>query len=149
VEVEMAMKSLCKVAVLFFTFTMLGDVILAEGPIRKRVDFTVNADYRLRMQNYLLPAGKYILYQVSDNNPHLFGLYQEDLARSPIAMVHTARIDYTTRWPQKTAMHWHLQESFGRSGPVITGWQIPGMDGWEIIAVVPRGRGLNILTRVR
>ena len=143
------MKSLCKLAILFITMTLLGGSSLGQGPIRKEVHFTVNADYRLRMQNYLLPAGKYILYQVSENNPHLFGLYQEDLAREPIAMVHTTRIDYATRWPDKTRMHWHIDERIGRSAPIITGWQIPGMSGWEVIAVVPRGRGLNILTRVR
>jgi hypothetical protein len=137
-----------RLALLFVAMTVLGSSIFAE-PLRKRMDFTVSADYRLSMGGYVLPAGNYILYQVADNNSNVFALYQGDMTHSPIAMVQTTRIDNTTSWPRHTKMHWQIEESYGGSIPTITGWQVAGTDGWEIIAVVPSGRGLNVLTRVR
>ena len=67
---------------------------------------------------------------------------------SPIAMIHTVRIDYlNVDVPEKTAMHWRIDEFGSGSDPVITGWDIPGMDGWQIVSVVPK-KGRNPLTRV-
>jgi hypothetical protein len=141
-------KSVKRLALLFIAMTVVGGNILAD-PLKKQVDFSVSADYRLSMKGYVLPAGNYILFQVSNNNPGLFALYQGDMTSSPIAMVQTTRIDYSTRWPQKTKMHWQIEQAYDRSIPTITGWQIPGTDGWEIVAVVPEGRGINLLTRIR
>jgi hypothetical protein len=145
---ETVRNSVKKLTLLFVAMTLLGGSMLAD-PLNKQVNFTVSADYRLSMQGYVLPAGNYILYQINTGNPSLFALYQGDMTSSPIAMVQTTRIDYHTRWPLKTKMHWQLEQAYDRSIPTITGWQVAGTDGWEIIAVVPRGRGINLLTRAR
>ena len=146
----MAMKSKTivtsakKLALLLIAMSVLGLSTLAE-PLRKQMNFTVSADYRLGMKGYVLPAGNYILYQINDNNSNLFALYQDDMTTSPIAMVQTTRIEPSARWPQNTRMHYEIDDAI----PTITGWQVAGMNGWEIIAVVPKGRGMRVLTRVR
>ena len=145
---ESVRNSVKRLALLFIAMTVLGGSILAD-PLKNQVDFTVSADYRLSMQGYVLPAGNYILYQVNNNNPSVFALYQSDMTNSPIAMVQTTRVDYNARWPQKTKMHWVIDEAFSGAIPMITGWQVAGMDGWEILSVVPKGRGITLLTRAR
>jgi hypothetical protein len=119
--------------------------IQAQGPIQKRVDYTINTEHALRMGDYVLPAGKYVLFQVSPNDLNLFALYKDNRQKSPIAMIRTTRIQYlTTEMPEKTSLMLSIDEDRkGRDDlPVLKGWNIPGMDGWEIISVVEKKRGL-------
>jgi hypothetical protein len=136
-------------AILLVVMASLGVTSLAQGPLQKRVDFTINVPYRLRMQNYMLPAGNYTLFQINRNNPGLFALYEGDRMNSPIAMIQTVRVEYNTGYPNRTDMRWHLDEVGSTGDPVVTGWDIPGSDGWQIVAVVPSHKGRNLLTRVR
>jgi hypothetical protein len=123
-------------------------IAFAQGPIHKRVNYTINVPYELRMGDYMLPAGKYVLYQINQNDTNLFGLYQMDLTDEPIAMIRTVRIDYSgTEYPEDTKMILDIDESSYDSHPVLRGWNIPGMDGFEIISVVAKDSG--ILTRVK
>ena len=145
------MRSLRNLAILLVVMASLAVPGLAQGPLQKRVEFTINVPYRLRMQNYMLPAGNYTLFQISQRDPSLFALYEgDDMMHSPIAMIQTVRVEYSNmRYPNRTAMHWHLDEIQSTGDPVVTGWDIPGSDGWEIVAVVPSHKGRNLLTRVR
>lgn len=116
-------------------------------PIQKRVEFDVNGQFSMRMENYLLPAGHYVLYQVDPNNLNLFALYLDNLTHPPIAMIQTTRIMYPSyRPPEHTRMLLNYSESTDQAQPVITGWTIPGDDGWQIIGVVPKNN--SVLTRV-
>jgi len=67
-------------------------VTCGQGPLHKQVNYTINVPYALRKANYLLPPGRYILYQVSQNDLNLFALYQGDMMHSPIAVIRTTRI---------------------------------------------------------
>ncbi|MFN7948933.1 MAG: hypothetical protein U0Z53_26505 [Blastocatellia bacterium] len=128
---------------------MTGMAVYAQGPLHKRVNYSINVPYALRMGDYMLPAGHYVLYQIDQNNPNLFGLYQGDLTHPPVAILHTVRIDFASRgWPEKTKLLIrHEEEGYGQDTvPVLRGWTIPGMDGWEIIGVVQARRG--VLARV-
>jgi hypothetical protein len=121
-------------------------MVLAQGPIKKQVNYDINVPYAMRMANYLLPAGHYILKQVNDNDLNLFVLYKDDMMHSPIAMVRTARINYAvSALPEKTRMLLRIDEDSGDAHPILRGWNIPGEDGWEVIAVVPKHYG--VLTR--
>ena len=112
---------------------------LAQGPLHKQVNYTINVPYALRKANYLLPPGNYILYQISANDLNLFALYQGDMMHSPIAMIRTTRIYYqATGYPDETHILLAYDESSPDAHPIIRGWNIPGDDGWEIIAVVPK-----------
>ena len=113
---------------------------LAQGPVQKQVDFDINAPYALRMGNFMLPAGQYVLYQADANNPTLFFLFQgTDMMHSPIAVINTVRIGYPTAdYPEHTKMLLRIDESSANSHPVLRGWNIAGEDGWEIVAVVPK-----------
>jgi len=143
------MRLFRNLTVLFIVMASFATTTFAQGPLQKRMDFTINVPYRLRMQNYMLPAGTYILHQVRKEAPDLFALYEGDMMHSPIAMIQTVRIDYTAgRFPNKTAVHWHIDEMGANSDAVITGWDIPGMDGWQILSVVPSKKGRNLITRV-
>lgn len=113
--------------------------VFAQGPLHKQVYYTINVPYALRKANYMLPPGKYILYQINGNDLNLFALYQGDMMHSPIAMVRTTRIGYqATGYPEETRILMGIDESSADAHPVIRGWNIPGDDGWEIIGVVPK-----------
>ncbi|HSE98594.1 MAG TPA: hypothetical protein VLD57_10050 [Blastocatellia bacterium] len=121
---------------------------LAQGPINKRVNYSINVNYALRMGDYMLPPGKYVLYQINQNDTNLFALYQEDMTQSPVAMIRTVRIEYRGNdYPEDTEMLLTIDEDSVDSHPVLRGWNIPGMDGFEIISVVAKDTG--VLTRVR
>jgi hypothetical protein len=124
--------------------TALTAVGLAQGPLQKQVNYDINVPYALRMGKYVLPPGKYVLYQINANNPNLFALYRGDRMRPPIAMIHTVRIDYASRgYPEKTKIFLDIDEERDRrSLPEVQGWTIPGMDGWEIISVVESKKGM-------
>ena len=112
---------------------------LSQGPLHKQVNYSINVPYALRKANYLLPPGNYILYQISANDLNLFALYQGDMMHSPIAMIRTTRIIYhAVGYPEETRMLISYNESSPDAHPIIRGWNIPGDDGWEIIAVVPK-----------
>src|SRR6185295_12596937 len=85
--------------------------VLAQGPLHKRVNFTIDAPFELKKGNMVLPAGSYVLFQVTTSDPHLFGLYRDDLTHPPIAMIRTVRINNSTNWPRKTKVMFDLDES--------------------------------------
>lgn len=119
------------------------------GQLRKKINYTINVPYQLRMGDYLIPEGKYVLYQIHDTNLNLFALYPEDMTNEPIAMIHTTRIDYQgSDYPQETKILLNIDESSRYAHPIIRGWNIPGFDGWEVISVVAK-KDNRMLTRVR
>jgi hypothetical protein len=127
---------------------LLTSISFAQGPLHKRVNYTINVSHALQMGNYILPPGKYVLYQIDQNNTNLFALYQEDLTHSPVALITTTRIEYKSgEYPEETRLMFDIDESSRESRPVLRGWNIPGMDGWEIISVVAKKEG--VLTRVK
>jgi hypothetical protein len=138
-----------KAAILMLVLAMAGGgAASAQGPLHKQVNYTINVPYALRKANYMLPAGKYILYQVNQNDLNLFALYQGDMMHSPIAMLRTTRIYYqATGYPEETRMLIGIDESSADAHPVLRGWNIPGDDGWEIIGVVPKN--LRVLSQAQ
>jgi hypothetical protein len=121
--------------------------ILGKGQLQKRVDFSINTPFALRMGDYLLPPGNYTLRQVLVNDPNLFALHPENLTNEPIAMIRTTRIDYqSSQYPDDTKLFVELDEASPDNHPVLQGWTIPGLDGWEVIGVVEKKSG--ILTKV-
>jgi hypothetical protein len=137
---EMVTKSLKRMTALVLIMIAMTAIGFAQGPMQKRVLLTINVPYQLRMGGYLLSAGKYSLYQVSQNDPNLFYLSRGDMRHSPIASIRTVRVDHSvSRYPGKPHMRWQLdEESSTPALTVVTGWEIPGEDGWEIISVVSR-----------
>lgn len=116
----------------------------AQGPLRKRVNFTINVPFELKKGRAVLPPGNYVLFQINTSDPQLFALYEEDMTHAPIAMLRTTRIDYSTgRYPSKTRLLMDTDESWPQKYPVLEGFNIPGDDGWEVIGSVTRLRGLN------
>ena len=119
-----------------------------QGPLHKRVNYTINVSHALRMGDYMLPAGKYVIYQINENDTNLFALYPGELTHSPVAMIRTTRIEYPNReYPSKTGLFLDIDESSRDAHPVLKGWNIPGEDGWEIISVVSKRDGF--LTRIK
>src|ERR1051325_1639882 len=108
----------------------ISSAALAQGQVQKRVDYGINVNHALRMGDYVLPPGKYVLYQINQNDLNLFALYQEDLTHSPIAMIRTTRIEYRSPdYPSKTRMILDVDEASEDVHPVLRGWNIPGEDG--------------------
>lgn len=130
-----ALRGLILAAMLVMIATLTAMPSLAQYPLLKRVYFTVSAPFELKNLNAVLPAGEYTLFQISVENPDVFALYQgKELMSSPVAMVHTTRVDhYTHGYPTKTDMLLNDERENAEALPVIEGWNIPGMNGWEII----------------
>ncbi len=61
--------------------------VLGQGPLHKRINFTINVPFELKEGSTVLPPGNYVLFQESTNAPYLFALYQDDLNHEPIAMI--------------------------------------------------------------
>lgn len=128
--------------------TLVGSMAFAQGPLQKRVNYTINVPYKLRMGDYMLSPGRYVLYQISFDDPNQFALYAGDMRHSPVAMIRTTRIHYNaTNFPSKTKMLLDVDESGDAAEPVIQGWTIPGEDGWQILSVVSKND--HYLTRVK
>jgi hypothetical protein len=107
--------------------------------LRKRVNFTISAPYELKNSDIVLPPGNYVLYQVTDNSPHLFALYRDSTRHSPIATISTVRIDYSpNKYPSRATMLMETDELSSSGNPVLEGWNIPGEDGWQAISSVTR-----------
>lgn len=120
---------------------------LAQGPLHKRINFSINVPFELKKGKAVLPPGNYVLFQISATDPNLFALYQEDMTHSPIAMIHTTRIDYSAgRYPSHTRLLMDTEESWPQKYPVLDGFNIPGEDGWQLIDAVTRWRGVNTST---
>ena len=102
------------------------------------------------MGGYMLPAGDYVLRQVNANDPNLFALFPGKYMRhSPVAMIRTTRIDYyaSNHYPEHTRLALNIDEGRGGATPVLRGWNIPGEDGWQVIAVVQRNK--HFMARAR
>ncbi len=126
--------------------TALATFSFGQGPVNKRLNYTINVPYELQVGNYILPMGKYVLYQIEANDPNLFALYEEDMTHEPVAMIRTTRVEYQTgEYPEKTKFMFNIDETSAQSTPILRGWTIPGQDGWEVISVVAKDNG--VLTR--
>lgn len=124
-------------AILFAIAPMMS--VSAQGPLLKQIHFTINSSFALNNGQAVFPAGTYILHQVNQNDPNTFALHQEDLTHSPIAMVKTARVDFRhTNYPGEDMMTLANDEEAANALPIITGWNIAGDDGWEIIGTVTK-----------
>ena len=116
---------------------------LAQGPSQERIEFSINVPFELKTANVVLPPGNYVLFQIKPSDRFLFALYPEDLTHSPIAIISTIRIDYDRgRMPQKTRLLLDSDESSPQNYPVLEGWNVPGSDGWEVIATTTSHRAL-------
>jgi hypothetical protein len=74
-------------ALMIIAITATG---FAQGPTQKEVVLTVNLPHQLRMGDYMLSAGTYTIYQVSQHDPNLFYLYKGVMkTHSPIAAIRT------------------------------------------------------------
>jgi hypothetical protein len=128
---------------------MTAAVVLApaQGPLHKRIDFNISVPFELKKGKAVLPPGSYVLYQINATDPSLFALYPGDMSHSPIAIIHTTRIDYTAgHYPSHTRLLMDTEESWPQKYPVVEGFNIPGEDGWAVISAVTRWRGLNTTT---
>src|SRR5512138_402724 len=127
----------CALAILLISAIVVP--ALGQGPLRKRVNFTISAPYELKKSDIVLSPGNYVLYQFSDNAPHLFALYRDNMRHSPIAMITTVRIDYgPNRYPSRATMLMEIDETSSSGNRVLEGWNIPGEDGWQAISSVTR-----------
>jgi len=142
------MKTIRNIAITVALFAFLGIPALAQGPIIKRLSFDINVPYQLRMTDYILPEGHYILKQMSQNDINLFALYKDNMMHSPIAMVRTVRDSAPTLadTPQKADLILRIKESGDEAMPVVRGFTIPGEDAFQIITVVPKDN--RVLVRV-
>jgi hypothetical protein len=133
----MALKRFALVAVVLLAVAV---PILAQGPLQKRIDFTINSPFELKKSGLVLPAGNYVLFEIDAKEPHLFALYRDDMTHRPIAMIWTMRTNNMVRWPTKTRIIMETDESSSQNYPLIEGWTVSGEDGWQVISAVTSRR---------
>jgi hypothetical protein len=104
----------------------------------ERIDFSINAPFKLRKSNVVLPPGKYILEREDIGEGSTFALYS-DLMKKPLALIDTVNYDdvFSTRLLDKTLIVLDKTEMSDGDVPVVEGWRLPGGEEWEVIAVVP------------
>src|SRR5215831_17801964 len=96
-EVFEKMKTIRNIAMAaVFASLLAASSAFAQGPIYKIVRFDINVPYELRMSNYILPRGHYVIRQMSANDINLFALYRDNMTHPPIAIFRTVRIPYNT-----------------------------------------------------
>src|SRR5580765_7623462 len=66
---------------------MLGSSVFAQTPVPRIVHYGVNVQYKMRVGDYMLPAGNYVLSQVMQSDPNLYYLHSVNLSREPIAIL--------------------------------------------------------------
>jgi hypothetical protein len=133
-------------AAIVLTFAASVMSVSAQGPLRKRIEFSINAPFELKNSGVMLPSGNYVLLQVFYENPNVYALYKENLMHSPLATIQTVRIDYHSgQYPDKTEMLLDTDEEAVNVVPVISGWNVPGDYGWEIVSIVAK-RNLPVIT---
>ena len=128
------------VAVVFASILATSFAFGQSPLIYKQVTFNINVPYRLRMTNYELPQGNYILRQVSQNDINLFFLYKDSLTHPPVAVVRTVRVvaNSPADYPEKTEILYRTDESDVNNVPIIRGFTIHGEEAFQIINVVPK-----------
>ena len=116
----------------------------AQGPMQQKIHYTINVSHELKLGEYLLPAGRYELYQVNTTDLNLFALYPENTTHSPLALIRTTRRAVPSGAPpaDETTIRLDFDETTATATPVLRGWTVPGEDGWEIIAVDGKDRKL-------
>src|SRR5437867_3733788 len=131
------------------TIVLIGAMLVparAQGPLQKRINFTINVPFELKTANIVLPPGNYVLYQIEAQNPNMFALYKDNMRHSPLAMISTVRINYSSgRHPGKTRLLMDTNEASPDATAVLEGWNIPGEDGWATITAVSRRDGWNAM----
>lgn len=121
---------------------------LGQGPRPQRVNVTFDTPYELKVGEYVLPAGQYVLCQINDREANLFSLFPNDPTRSPLATLMTVRAYYpATESPDETRLVLRADESSPMNLPVWQGWKMPGLTGWEIVGVVAEDNHLLPLAR--
>lgn len=113
---------------------------LAQGPLQKRIDFTINSPFELKKSGLVLPAGNYVLFEIDAKEPHLFALYRDNMRHRPIAMIWTMRTNNIARVPSKSRIIMETDESSPQNYPLVEGWTVPGEDGWQVISAVTSRR---------
>jgi len=119
---------------------MVGTGVFAQSAVPRIVHYGINVQYKMRVGDYMLPPGNYVLSQVFQSDPNLYYLHPVNLTHEPIAAIRTARVSFNGRIHQPGGTQiWvdNDEESSSNSIPVLKGWAMGGEDGWEIISVTP------------
>lgn len=110
----------------------------AQKPTPRIVHFNVNVPYTFTKTHFTLPAGNYVLRQISLNHRGLFELFQGDMTHAPIAVVRTVPVYQSGAYRNEpTKIYYRLDEANQDGPPIIEGWSMPGDYGFEIISIVP------------
>ena len=119
----------------------------AQGPLQEKVHYTISVPHAITIGGYLLPPGRYVLYQTNTTDLGLFSLYRNDLTGTPIASIRTARVQTRSGgdFPDGAKIRLEFDEDSADARPVLLGWTIPGEDGFEVIGVDADGDSLQRL----
>ena len=120
----------------------------AQEPLHERIHFTISAPYQLRNSDVVFPAGRYILFQPSETDPDLFALYKDNMRHAPLALIRTVPVEYPTdRYPAKTKIVLDTDEPRADTFPIVEGWTVPGLEGWEVSHVVANHKQVSSETK--
>jgi hypothetical protein len=134
-------KTARRATVLALLTTLALSTALAQGPLQKKVTYTINVVSAVDVGEYRLPAGRYILYQINTVDPNRFALYKDDMQDSPVAVLHTTRVEVPeNRQGDDVTLSLEIDETDRTATPTLKGWVVPGVGGWEIVRVdAPKG----------
>ena len=135
-------------ALVFLMSAAFVPAVAQVGLTQEKIHFTASTPFELKGTNMVLPAGKYVLFQIRPNDRYQFALYHGDMTDSPVALIRAVRIYYDLgRLPGKARMLMDINESSPQNYPLLEGWSVPGDYGWRVIAATPRN-GTHV-TKIR
>ena len=126
-------------ALVFLMSAAFATAFAQSGIPQEKIHFTATTPFELKGSDVILPAGHYILFQISPNDRYQFALYQGDMTHSPVALIRAVRIYYSLgRLPSKTKMLMDINESSPQNYALLEGWTVPGDYGWRVISSTAR-----------
>jgi hypothetical protein len=140
------MTAIRKSAMIVALLIATAAAAVAQVPTQTKIRFDINVPYEMEIGGYSLPAGHYVMRKDSQN-PNLFFLFQQDLAREPIAVIYTVRGRYWAARQSGTRIALDIDESSSDNMPVLRAFKVPFDDPWEVVSVQVKDHSL--MTRVR
>lgn len=140
------MRAIRKSVAIAALLVAMSAAAFAQSPTNTRIYFDINVPYAMEMGGYNLPPGHYVLRQDSQNS-NLFRLYQQDLAREPVAVIYTTRGRYWADRHGNTSFTLDVDETGGDLHPVLRGFKVPFDDPWQVLSV--KVKDTSLMTRVK
>ena len=133
------MTAIRKSAMIVALLIATAAAAFAQVPTQTKIQFDINVPYEMEIGGYVM--------RKDSQNPNIFFLFQQDLAREPIAVIYTVRGRYWAARQSGTRIALDIDESSSDNMPVLRAFKVPFDDPWEVVSV--KVKNSSLMTRVK